>query len=408
MARREIDLPYRVDYLSILDEYGNLDRELEPDIPEELLMRLYRAMLLTRRFDERLVDLQRQGRIATFPPVKGHEATHLGAVAAIRDSDWMVPSFREAGAEIWRGRSLESFLLYYNGYDEGGAIAEDRNDLPIAVPVGSQTLHAVGIGCGIKYRRTDQVVLCFFGDGATSEGDFHEAMNFAGVFQTPVVFVCQNNQWAISIPRSRQTASKTLAQKALAYGMPGIQVDGNDVLAVYAATREAVDRARNGGGPTMVECVTYRIVMHTTSDDPRRYRTEEEAQVWMKKEPLVRFQNYLLEKGLLTTERIQALEDEIKVEIQAAVDRAEQQMKMPVDPLHMFEHAYAEMPSNLLEQMEEVRRELRASGAPNGKTHGDAVDIIKQLFAGRTAGGQLSGDRDRAQAVSKGKEGGRG
>ncbi len=380
MPRKAIPLPYRVDYLSILDENGHLDKELEPDMPDELLLRLHRAMLLTRQFDERMLDLQRQGRIGTFGPIKGHEASQLGAVAAIRDSDWMVPSFRENGAEMWRGRTMESFLLYYAGFDEGARIEEGRNDLPIAVPIASQTLHAVGLGFGINYRKTDQVVLVFFGDGATSEGDFHEAMNFAAVFQTPVVFVCQNNQWAISVPRERQTRSETLAQKAIAYGMPGIQVDGNDILAVYAATREAVDRARSGGGPTMIECVTYRVVMHTTSDDPKRYRSEEEAQEWMKKDPLPRFQRYLKDRNLLTDEGIEALEGEVKAEIQAAVDRAEQQIAALGDPLDMFNHAYEEMPPPLLEQREELRRELGSNGHNSTAELDGASAIIKQLF----------------------------
>ncbi|MGE5620717.1 MAG: pyruvate dehydrogenase (acetyl-transferring) E1 component subunit alpha [Sphingomonadaceae bacterium] len=383
MPRSQIDLPHRVDHLSILDENGHLDRELEPEMPEGLLLKIHRHMVLARRFDERMVELQRQGRIATFPPIQGHEAAHLGAVATLRETDWMVPSFREAGAEIWRGRSLESFLLYYAGYDEGGCVEEGRNDLPIAVPVGSQTLHAVGLAQAIKYTGSDQVVLCFFGDGATSEGDFHEAMNFAGVFQTPVVFVCQNNQWAISLPRSRQTASKTLAQKALAYGVPGIQVDGNDVLAVYASTKEAVDRARSGGGPSMVECVTYRVVMHTTADDPKRYRSEEEAQEWVRRDPLPRFQSYLKGKGLLTEEAIQAVEEDVRSEIQSAVWRAENRMKQPPDPLHMFEHAYAEMPPSLIEQREELRREVAARGGAGEVAGGDAVDVIKRLFEER-------------------------
>ena len=294
MPKTRIELPETIGHLSILDEHGDLDQDLEPAIPDELLLKLHRAMLLARRFDERMLSLQRQGRIGTFPPIKGQEAAQLGAAAVLRPSDWMVPAFREMAAEIWRGRSLESILLYYDGFDEGGRIPDDRNDLPISVPVGSQILHAVGLAWAIKYRGKDEVVMTFFGDGATSEGDFHEAMNFAGVFQTPVVFVCQNNQWAISIPRSKQTRSETLAQKALAYGMPGIQVDGNDVLAVYAAASEAVERARSGGGPTLIECVTYRLAMHTTADDPKRYRTDAEVEEWRRKDPITRFQNYLM------------------------------------------------------------------------------------------------------------------
>ena len=358
MPREKIEMPYHVDYLSILDEEGNTDRDLEPEIPEDLLYKLHRAMLLGRRFDERLLSLQRQGRIGTFPPIKGQEAAQLGAVALLRPSDWMAPSFRETAAELWRGKSMESVILSFGGFNEGGWIEENRNDLPVAVPVGSQILHAVGIAWAIQYRQKDDVAMTFFGDGATSEGDFHEGMNFAGVYQAPVVFVCQNNQWAISVPRSKQTRSKTLAQKALAYGIPGIQVDGNDILAVYSAAKEAVERARSGGGPSMIECVTYRLMMHTTSDDPKRYRTEAEVEEWEKKDPLPRFQKYLIAKGMLSDEKIEELESEIKAEIQEAVEKTEGKMETLGDPLDMFEHAYAEMPPNLQEQREELTKEL--------------------------------------------------
>ena len=362
MPRSEIDLVYRVEYLSILDEGGRLDAGLEPDLPADLLRKLYRFMLLGRRLDERMLSLQRQGRIGTFPLIKGQEAAQLGAIAALRDEDWMVPSFRETVAEIWRGRSIENLLLYFGGYDEGGAIPAGLHNLPIAVPVASQLPHAVGLGYSILYRGGDQVVMAFVGDGATSEGDFHEALNFAGVFQVPVVFVVQNNQWAISVPRSRQTRSKTIAQKALAYGFPGIQVDGNDVLAVYVAAQEAVDRARSGGGPTLIEAVTYRMSMHTTADDPRKYRTAEEEAEWEARDPLPRFQSYLMSKGLLTDELVEALEEEIKAEIQAGVEAAEAQMKELGDPLDMFDHMYAELPPTLLEQRDELARELAAEG----------------------------------------------
>jgi pyruvate dehydrogenase E1 component alpha subunit len=358
MPREKIEMPYHVDYLSILDEDGNADQDLEPEIPEDLLLKLHRAMLRGRRFDERLLSLQRQGRIGTFPPIKGQEAAQLGAVALLRSSDWMAPSFRETAAELWRGKSMERVILSFGGFNEGGLVEENRNDLPVAVPVGSQILHAVGIAWAIQYRQKDDVAMTFFGDGATSEGDFHEGMNFAGVYQIPVVFVCQNNQWAISVPRSKQTRSKTLAQKALAYGIPGIQVDGNDILAVYSAAQEAVERARSGGGPSMIECVTYRLMMHTTADDPKRYRTEEEVQEWEKKDPLPRFQKYLIAKGMLSDEKIEGLESEIKAEIQEAVEKTEGQMETLGDPLDMFEHAYAEMPPNLLEQREYLSREL--------------------------------------------------
>ncbi len=235
MPRKNIDLTDHIPYLSILDAEGNLDEDLEPEISEDLLVKLHRCMLLARRFDERMLNLQRQGRIGTFGPIKGQEASQIGAVAALEDKDWFVPSFREMGAEIWRGKKLVNILLAYGGFNEGGALPKDSTDLPVSIPVATQLLHAVGIAYALKYRQQDRVVMVFFGDGATSEGDFHEALNFAAVFQTPVVFVCQNNQWAISTPRSKQTRSETLAQKALAYGIPGMQVDGNDLLAVYAA-----------------------------------------------------------------------------------------------------------------------------------------------------------------------------
>lgn len=361
MGRKRLALTNDIDYLSILDENGQLDSELEPDITNERHLRMFKAVLLGRRFDERMLDLQRQGRIGTFPPIKGQEAAQIGSVALLRDRDWLAPSFRETAAEIMRGRPMESVLLYYNGYNEGTIIPENQRDLPMSVPVGSQIIHAVGLGWAAKYRQTDEVVMTFFGDGATSEGDFHEGMNCAAVYQTPVVFVCQNNQWAISIPLSQQTHSETLAQKALAYGMPGIQVDGNDILAVYAATAEAVDRARAGGGPTFIECVTYRIMMHTTADDPKKYRSEEEVELWKKKDPLLRYQNYLLKKNIITESDLATLEEEIKQEIQAAIDRAETQMKNPGDPLDMFDHLYAELPPELQAQKEELIHEIDGS-----------------------------------------------
>jgi pyruvate dehydrogenase E1 component alpha subunit len=298
----------------------------------------------------------------------GQEAAHLGAAASLRKSDWMVPAFREMAADIWRGRTLESIILYNNGYNEGSRIPEERNDLPISVPVGSQILHAVGIGWSIKYRGKNDVAMSFFGDGATSQGDFHEALNFAGVLQLPVVFVCQNNHWAISVPLEKQTRSKTLAQKAIAYAMPGVQVDGNDILAVYVAAREAVGRARAGGGPTLIECVTYRMAMHTTADDPKRYRSEAEVEKWRKRDPITRFQSYLVAKGLVTEEALKAEESAVAAEIQSAVERAEDEMKRLGDPLLLFEHAYGEMPPYLKEQREDFIRFM----AEVGKEKSDA------------------------------------
>ena len=362
MPRTTLQIADRIEHLSILDENGKLDMDLEPAIPDDLLLKLYRYMLLGRRFDERMLDLQRQGRIGTFPPIKGQEASQLGAVSCIGPDDWLVPSFRETTAELWRGRSMESVLLYYNGYNEGTIIPAGQKDMPMAVPVGSQVLHAVGLGWAAKYRQQDEVVMTFFGDGATSEGDFHEGLNFAAVYQTPVIFICQNNHWAISVPVKRQTHSQTLAQKAIAYGMPGIQVDGNDVLAVYSATKEAVDRARKGGGPTFIECVTYRIMMHTTADDPSKYRSDEEVAAWKKKDPLIRFEQYLAAKGLLDEERRKRVGDEVMAEIQEAVESAEERMTELGDPVAMFEHLFASLPPYLATQKDELVRRLTARG----------------------------------------------
>jgi pyruvate dehydrogenase E1 component alpha subunit len=368
MPRTRIVLPDSIDYLSILDEHGQVDTGLEPALEDSLLLRLHRTMLLARRFDERLLSLQRQGRIGTFPPIAGQEAAHLGAVAPLRDSDWVVPAFREMAADLWRGRPLESIIVYNNGFNEGSRIPADRNDMPISVPVGSQIPHAVGIAWAMKYRGRDDIAMVFFGDGATSQGDFHEALNFAGVFQVPVVFVCQNNQWAISVPRSKQTRSKTLAQKAIAYGIPGIQVDGNDILAVYAAAGEAVQRARGGGGATLIECVTYRMAVHTTADDPKRYRTDAEVEAWRQKDPIARFQNYLRAKGLLTEDGLKVEEEAVAAEIQTAVERAEGDMKKLGDPLLMFEHAYAGLPDYLKEQRADFLRFM--AEAPKEEKHG--------------------------------------
>jgi pyruvate dehydrogenase E1 component alpha subunit len=370
MPRKVVDLPHQVEYLSILDEDGNLHEEdLEPDIPEDRLLRMHRTMLLARRFDERMLQLQRQGRIGTFAPVKGQEAAQMGIVAALRETDWMVPSFREQAASLWRGQSMKSFLLVYGGFYQGNELPEDTRNLPVAVPVGTQPLHAVGLSYGIRYQGKDDVVAAFFGDGATSEGDFHEALNFAGVWKTPTIFVCQNNQWAISVPRANQTASKTLAQKALAYGLPGRMVDGNDILAVYSAAEEAAERARSGDGATLIECITYRLSMHTTADDPKRYREEEEVEKWEKRDPIPRFQTYLKKKDLLSDDEIEQIESEIKDEIQEAVDSAENRMKeLEDEELTMFDHMYAEMPPYLQEQRKELEQELRAAseGGSNG------------------------------------------
>ncbi len=362
MPRTTIKPKTKIDQLSILDAEGAVDEERLPDLDDEQLTALHRAMLRARRFDERLLNLQRQGKLGTFAPVKGQEASQVGSASALRQTDWVVPSYRETTVLLWRGTPMAGIFVFTAGYNEGGAIPEDRNDLPIAVSVGTQPLHAVGLGYGIDYRDDDAVVMTCFGDGATSQGDFHEAMNFASVFKTPVVFLCQNNQWAISVPRERQTHSATLAQKALAYDMPGVQVDGNDVLAVHAATREAVERARGGDGPTLIECVTYRLEVHTTADDPTRYRDEEEVEKWRERDPIRRYQTFLEHRGLLDDARFEALEAEIEAEIEQAWQEAQRQMAGLTDPTVMFDHIYAELPPQLEAQRRELAQALEAGG----------------------------------------------
>ena len=363
MPRTPLEPRFTVEYLSILDAEGNLDSALDPGLPGAELKRLYRAMLLARRLDERMVRLQRQGRTGTFAPIKGQEASQLGSVAVLRPTDWMVPSFRETASMIWRGWPIEKLLLFFAGHLEGGQPAPDQRDLPITIPVSTQLPHAVGLAYAAQYRDDDVVVMAYFGDGATSEGDFHEALNFAGVWHVPVVFVCQNNQWAISVPLKKQTHSRTIAQKALAYGFPGIQVDGNDLFAVYAATREAVARARAGEGPTLIECVTYRLGVHTTADDPTKYRSDDEVKAWEKKDPLTRLVPYLERKGLLTP----GLDAEVDAEIAAAVERFE--ATPPPDPVTIFDHVYAERPSHLEAQRTELIERLSEQGP--GRDAGD-------------------------------------
>jgi len=357
MPRTPLEPRFTIEHLSILDSDGNLDAALEPEIPAEELKRLHRAMLLGRRLDERMVKLQRQGRIGTFAPIKGQEAAQIGSVATLQPTDWTVPSFRETAVMLWRGWPIEKLLLLFAGYLEGGQPGPRQHDLPITIPVATQLPHAVGLAYAAQYRGDDAVVMAYFGDGATSEGDFHEAMNFAGVWHVPIVFVCQNNQWAISVLLKKQTHSRTLAQKALVYGFPGLQVDGNDVLAVYAASREAVERARAGDGPTLIECVTYRLGVHTTADDPTKYRSEEEVKEWERKDPLTRFTAYLEKKNLLE----EGLEGRVDEEIAAAVRRFE--AVGPADPLTMFDHAYAELPPDVRAQRAEVEARMRAVAA---------------------------------------------
>jgi pyruvate dehydrogenase E1 component alpha subunit len=355
MPRKVLE-SFNVSYLQVLDADGHLDRDLEPILPPETLRLLYRSMVLARQLDLRMLSLQRQGRIGTFAPLTGQEAAQVGSAFALEPTDWMVPGFREAAAYIVRGLPLHYILLYYMGREEGNKTPDEQCDLPVNIPVASQLPHAVGIAMAAKIRHDSCATLAYLGDGATSEGDFHEACNFAGVFQLPVVFVCENNQYAISHPRSRQTRARTLAQKAIAYGFDGLQVDGNDLLAVYVATRDALARAKAGKGPTLIECVTYRMGLHTTADDPGRYRMKAEEQEWQKKDPILRFREYLKGKGLCDETWQTQIDQEIEAEIRRAVEAAEADRDF--DPADMFDYVFATMPPHLQAQQAELQAVL--------------------------------------------------
>lgn len=351
---------YSVEFVSVLDEQGVVDPALMPELSAEQIRALYKHMILTRQLDDKMFIMQRQGRLGTFPRVMGQEGAHVGAAFALRPDDWLVPAFRETGALLWRGIPMAQLLQYWSGDERGGAFPRELNTLPIAIPVGTHMLHAVGIGWGLQHAGRNAAVLTFFGEGATSEGDFSEAMNMAGVFQAPVVFFCQNNQYAISLPYSKQTAAPTVAQKAVGYGMTGVRVDGNDVFAVYKVTSEALERARSGLGPTLIEAYTYRVTDHTTSDDARRYRVDTEVAEWKKRDPIERLGLYMRSAGLLDDTTAADILAEANQEVARAVEDFE--AMPPIEPEEIFAHVYAVLPPALAEQREAVKTRLRKRG----------------------------------------------
>jgi pyruvate dehydrogenase E1 component subunit alpha len=344
-----------IEYLQILDESGKLDEELaKGTLGDGEVLDLYERMILAREFDETAFKLQRSGRMGTFPQNKGQEAVALGAARALRRGiDYIVPYYRENAALFLHGLPMHFALLHWMGDERGNAIPKNVAMNPICVAIGAQTLHAVGIAWAFRIRKEDRAVLCFFGDGATSTGDFHEAMNFASIQKAPVVFCCVNNGWAISVPCCRQTAAETFAQKALAYGMPTVQVDGNDVFAVYKATREGMERARSGGGPSFIEAITYRLGDHTTADDARRYRPPEELATAIQRDPLARTRKYLESRGAWDEAREKTAQDKAKVLVHEVVQAALNIEKPEAKDL--FEHTFAELPEDLLKQ-EKTRR----------------------------------------------------
>jgi len=338
--------------LSVLDEKGDIDESLMPSLSNDEIKRIYELIILSRTFDQYALSLQREGRIGTYASILGQEASQIGSAFAIEKSDWILPSFREMGVYITMGYPMHMLFQYWSGDERGMKTPDDLNIFPLCIPVGTQIPHAVGAAMAAKYRKDKAAVICYFGDGGTSKGDFHEGFNMAGVYKLPVVFICQNNQWAISVPREKQTASKTLAQKAIAYGFEGIQVDGNDVFAVYKATKEALENARSGEGPTFIECFTYRMSDHTTADDASRYRSKEEVEAWKTRDPILRLRFFMAKKGIWTEDFHQEIEQKAKAMIDTAVKDAEA-IDNPL-PDDMFNYAYDKLTHRQIKQMKDL------------------------------------------------------
>ena len=346
--------PMKNEMYQVLDPTGKV--VLEKDIPElddEQLKYLYKTMLFTRTIDEKALSYQRQGRMLTYAPNLGQEAAQVGSAYSLEKEDWLAPAFRELGAWLVRGVPLKNIYLYWYGNEWGSHMPEGVKVLPVSVPIASQMQHATGIGMANNIKNEKNVVLTFVGDGGTSHGDFHEALNFASVFKSPVVFIVQNNQYAISTSRKIQTMSDNIALKATAYAMPGILVDGNDLFAMYNATKAAVDRARNGDGPTLIEAYTYRLGAHTTSDDPTKYRDDAEVEEWKKKDPILRFGEYLKGKKLIDDQWIDETKKELEKEVKDTFESIEDNSDTVIEDI--FKYHYEEMPAQLKDQLDEYK-----------------------------------------------------
>ncbi|HYG56702.1 MAG TPA: pyruvate dehydrogenase (acetyl-transferring) E1 component subunit alpha [Symbiobacteriaceae bacterium] len=342
----------------------------EPDfLTPDQLKEVYRLMVYLRVFDQRCLNMQRQGRMGTFAPFSGQEACQVGSAYLLqKGKDWIFPTYRDHGAMYTLGVPSVNTLRYYMGDERGNHTPPGVNAFPISIPIATQLVHAVGTAWAAKIKGDDTVTVGYAGDGGTSPGDFHEAMNFAAVFNTASILFIQNNKYAISTPNDKQFKTKTLAQRALAYDIPGVRVDGQDVLAVLAVMHEAVERARSGGGPTLVEALTFRYGPHTTSDDPKRYRTEAEVQEWQSKDPIERMRKYLVNKGVWTDGEDEGLWNWARDQVAAAVAEAEATPRPEVD--EMFDHLYAEPTPELKRQKEYLKAYLRRAGHGEAKSHG--------------------------------------
>lgn len=334
----------------ILDEHGQPHGPV-PRINPSTLRRLYGQMVLTRRFDERAVRLQRTGQLGTYASSLGHEALHVGVADAMRADDVLLPTYREAGALLVRGVPMAQLLAYWGGDERGSDFAGPRGDFPYCVPIATQCTHAAGVASAMRLRQQKRVAVCFVGDGGTSKGDFYEALNLAGVWRLPLVFVITNNQWAISVPLAEQTACATLAQKAIAGGVPGEQVDGNDMLAVRQVMARVLARARRGDGPSVIEGLTYRLGDHTTSDDARRYRPEAEVSAAWQRDPLPRLRTYMAAQCAWNATDEERLIADCNAQVEVAV--AAYLATPPPAPTDMFDHLYAQLPASLAAQRAE-------------------------------------------------------
>ncbi|MEF8811282.1 MAG: pyruvate dehydrogenase (acetyl-transferring) E1 component subunit alpha, partial [Bacteroidales bacterium] len=313
--------------------------------------------LFARTADLMTVNYQRQGRIYTYPPNHGQEAIAGGIAQIVKEDDWVVPAFRELGLWLAKGATLKDAFLYFMGYEDGSKFENAKHLLPISIPIATQMTHAVGVGYAVKYQGKDEVVYTFVGDGGTSEGDFHEALNFAGVWKVPVVFVIQNNHYAISVGVQNQTSSRNLAVKSYAYGIPGIQVDGNDFFAMTSVADYATNYAREGKGPVLIEALTYRKGAHTTSDDPSKYRTKEEEQQWEEKDPLKRMRAYLSAKDLWNDDQEEKINQQYKKEVERQFEEAENYGEYPLEDV--FNYQYSEMPDDLKKQLYDHEKFLK-------------------------------------------------
>jgi 2-oxoisovalerate dehydrogenase E1 component alpha subunit len=345
---------FKIDYRQILDPNGHLVARL-PRFAEDMdeVVKMYEAMTRVRVFDNKAVNLQRTGQLGTYPPSLGHEATHVGVGAAMRPEDVLAPVYREFGTQLWRGVSMTEILMYWGGDERGSDFAGPRHDFAWCVPIATQTLHAAGAAMAFKVRREPRCALAYIGDGGTSEGAFYEALNLAGARALPVVFVIVNNGWAISVPVAAQTATTTLAQKSIAAGIPGVQVDGNDVFAVREVVSEALETARRGGGPCLIETLTYRLSDHTTADDASRYRSDTEVKQAWAIEPLIRIREYLVNAGAWNDAKEQSLLQDCARQVDAAVSEYLHSVKPSTDA--MFDHLFAALPPHLEEQRATAR-----------------------------------------------------